>query len=107
VAVDFIRGVNIQTSNFSAEYGRQSGASINVVTKSGQTRFYGTVFENLRNDKLDARSFFAPRKGQLRFNVEFVVPHCDPTVNLYDRIYCLRGDAVEAVWRIAARGMSQ
>lgn len=39
--------------------------------------------------------------------VEFVIPHCDPTVNLYDRIYCLRGDAVEAVWRISARGMSQ
>ncbi|MEK7406411.1 MAG: DSD1 family PLP-dependent enzyme [Acidobacteriota bacterium] len=39
--------------------------------------------------------------------VEFVVPHCDPTVNLYDRIYCLRGDAVEKVWRVSARGMSQ
>jgi D-serine deaminase-like pyridoxal phosphate-dependent protein len=39
--------------------------------------------------------------------VEFEVPHCDPTVNLYDRIFCLRGNAVEAVWKIAARGMSQ
>lgn len=39
--------------------------------------------------------------------LEFVVPHCDPSVNLYDRIYCLRGDQVEAAWRIAARGMSQ
>ena len=39
--------------------------------------------------------------------VEFTVPHCDPTVNLYDRIYCLRGERVEAVWKIAARGMSQ
>ena len=39
--------------------------------------------------------------------VEFEVPHCDPTVNLYDRIYCLRGDAVESVWPVAARGMSQ
>ncbi len=39
--------------------------------------------------------------------IEFVVPHCDPTVNLYDRIYALRGEQVEAVWRIAARGMSQ
>jgi len=39
--------------------------------------------------------------------VEFVIPHCDPTVNLYDRIYCLRGERVEAVWSIAARGMSQ
>ena len=39
--------------------------------------------------------------------LEFIVPHCDPSVNLYDRIYCLRGDHVEAVWPIAARGMSQ
>lgn len=38
---------------------------------------------------------------------EFIAPHCDPTVNLYDRIYCTRGAGVEAVWRIAARGMSQ
>lgn len=38
---------------------------------------------------------------------EFVIPHCDPSVNLYDRLFCLRGDNVEAVWRIAARGMAQ
>jgi len=39
--------------------------------------------------------------------LEFIVPHCDPSVNLYDRIHCVRGDSVEAVWKIAARGMSQ
>lgn len=39
--------------------------------------------------------------------VEFVPPHCDPTVNLYDVIHALRGDTVEGVWRIAARGKSQ
>jgi D-serine deaminase-like pyridoxal phosphate-dependent protein len=33
--------------------------------------------------------------------LEFVVPHCDPTVNLYDRIHCMRGDRVEAVWPIS------
>ena len=38
---------------------------------------------------------------------EFVIPHCDPSVNLYDRLFCLRGDNVEAVWRVAARGMAQ
>jgi D-serine deaminase-like pyridoxal phosphate-dependent protein len=35
--------------------------------------------------------------------LEFIVPHCDPTVNLYDRIYALRGDRVEDVWPILAR----
>jgi 3-hydroxy-D-aspartate aldolase len=39
--------------------------------------------------------------------VEFVPPHCDPTVNLYDAIHALRGDTVEAVWPVAARGKSQ
>jgi D-serine deaminase-like pyridoxal phosphate-dependent protein len=39
--------------------------------------------------------------------MDFVIPHCDPSVNLYDRIWCLRGDSVEAVWPITARGMSQ
>jgi 3-hydroxy-D-aspartate aldolase len=32
--------------------------------------------------------------------LEFIVPHCDPTVNLFDRIYCTRGHTVEAVWPI-------
>ena len=35
-----------------------------------------------------------------------VVPHCDPTVNLYDRYHCVRGDTLEAIWRIEARGKS-
>ena len=39
--------------------------------------------------------------------LEFVPPHCDPTVNLYDQIHALRGNVVEAVWPIAARGKSQ
>ena len=33
--------------------------------------------------------------------LEFFVPHCDPTVNLYDRIHCIRNDRIEAVWGIA------
>lgn len=39
--------------------------------------------------------------------IEFVIPHCDPSVNLYDRMFGVRGDAVEVVWPVAARGMSQ
>ena len=39
--------------------------------------------------------------------IEFIPPHIDPTVNLYDDIYALRGDRVEAIWPIAARGKSQ
>lgn len=39
--------------------------------------------------------------------VEFVIPHCDPTVNLYDRIFAVRRGRVESWWPISARGMSQ
>ena len=41
-----------------------------------------------------------PRLGD---RLEFIVPHCDPTTNLYDRIYACRGDKVEGVWPVAAR----
>lgn len=40
-----------------------------------------------------------PRLGD---RLEFIVPHCDPTVNLYDRIYAVRAGKVEAVWLVAA-----
>ncbi len=68
IGVDFIREVNIKTSNFSAEYGRQSGAAINVMTRSGTNEFHGALFEFLRNDAFDARNFFSPTKAKLRFN---------------------------------------
>jgi 3-hydroxy-D-aspartate aldolase len=45
----------------------------------------------------------APRLGE---RIEFFPPHCDPTFNLYDRVYALRGTTVESVWDIAARGRS-
>ncbi len=38
--------------------------------------------------------------------LEVIVSHCDPVVNLYDQMYAIRGDVVEAVWPITARGMS-
>ncbi len=68
VGVDFVQQVKVQTSGFSAEYGRNSGASINVVTKGGGERFHGSMFETIRNDALDARDYFAPIKPKLRFN---------------------------------------
>jgi hypothetical protein len=49
--------VKIQTSNFSSEYGRSSGAAFNVVTRNGTNQFHGHAIEYFRNDKLDARNF--------------------------------------------------
>jgi hypothetical protein len=68
VGIDFIQEVKIQTSNFSAEYGRTSGASINVVTRSGGNKFHGSAFEFLRNDRLDANNFFNNARGRFTDN---------------------------------------
>ncbi len=68
VGIDFIQEVKIQTSNFSAEYGRNAGAAVNIITRGGGNSYHGSVFEFLRNDKLDARNFFSPVKAKLRFN---------------------------------------
>jgi 3-hydroxy-D-aspartate aldolase len=46
----------------------------------------------------------APRLGD---RIEFFPPHCDPTINLYDQIYAMRGDKVEAVWEVSGRGRGQ
>jgi hypothetical protein len=45
-------------SNFEAEYGRNSGAVVNIVTKSGTNEIHGSVFEFFRNNALDARNYF-------------------------------------------------
>ncbi len=55
--VDAIQEFNLQ-SQFGAEYGRNSGSVVNIVTKSGTNQFHGSVFEFFRNDVLDARNFF-------------------------------------------------
>src|SRR5664279_633881 len=68
VSPDFIEEVKLQTSNFSAEYGRFSGPAFNIMTKSGTNQFHGGVFEFFRNNNLDARNFFAAQKTALRFN---------------------------------------
>lgn len=46
----------------------------------------------------------AQQEVKLGDKIELVVPHCDPNVNLYDRMYCVRGDHVRQVWKIDARG---
>jgi len=68
VGVEFIREVKIQTANFSAEYGRMSGAQVNVTTKTGSNSYHGSLFEYLRNDFFDARNFFSPSVTNLKFN---------------------------------------
>ncbi|HST10618.1 MAG TPA: carboxypeptidase regulatory-like domain-containing protein, partial [Terriglobales bacterium] len=55
--IDAIQEFNLQ-SQFSAEYGRNSGSVVNIVTRSGTNHFHGSAFEFLRNSALDARNYF-------------------------------------------------
>jgi len=55
--IDAIQEFNLQ-SQFPAEYGRNSGSEVNIITKSGGNHLHGSAFEFLRNDALDARNFF-------------------------------------------------
>jgi len=65
---DGLEEFTVQTSNFSAEFGRNMGAVVNAVTKSGTNRLKGSAFEFVRNDAFDARAFFATQKTELRRN---------------------------------------
>ncbi|MBI3683770.1 MAG: TonB-dependent receptor [Acidobacteria bacterium] len=57
-SIDAIHEFKMETHNFSAEFGRGGGAVIQVTTRSGTNELHGTLFEFLRNDKLDANNFF-------------------------------------------------
>src|SRR5438876_2587385 len=66
---DALQEFSVQTSNYSAEYGQNAGAVVNVITRSGANNFHGDVFEFVRNAVFNARGFFAP----------FTLPNGQPT----------------------------
>lgn len=57
--MDALQEVSVVNST-EAEFGRNSGATVNIVTKSGTNNVHGTVYEYFRNNGLDARNFFNP-----------------------------------------------
>ncbi len=63
---DAVQEIRVQTSTFSAEYGNNAGAQVSMVTKAGSNDFHGSVWEFHRNDTLNARSFFQPRRPKQR-----------------------------------------
>jgi Carboxypeptidase regulatory-like domain len=58
--VDGIQEFEISTSTYDASFGRNAGAQVNVISKSGSNRLHGTLYEFHRNAALDARNFFVP-----------------------------------------------
>src|SRR5260370_1555802 len=58
-SVEAVLEFKIQTNLFQAEQGRNPGATINVITKSGSNAYHGSTYQFLRNTELDAKNFFA------------------------------------------------
>jgi Carboxypeptidase regulatory-like domain/TonB dependent receptor len=65
--VDALSEFSLQTQG-AAEYGRNSGAIVNIVLKTGTNDFHGTAYNFLRNDNFDARNFFDGAKNEFRNN---------------------------------------
>ncbi len=63
---DAIQEFKVQTGQYDASYGRDAGANVNVVTKSGTNKFHGSMFEFFRNDALNANEWFRNQNKQPR-----------------------------------------
>ncbi len=61
--VDAIQEFKVQQANFSAEFGNSGGTIVNVVTRSGTNEYHGELFEFLRNNVLNANTFFSNAAG--------------------------------------------
>jgi Carboxypeptidase regulatory-like domain len=65
---DSVEEFRILTNGFDAEYGRNSGSVVNVVTKSGTNQFHGDLYEFHRNRPLNAKGYLDPTKGAFILN---------------------------------------
>ena len=59
-SINTVSEFKVDNSTYSAEYGRNSGAIVNIATRSGSNAYHGELFEFIRNNDLDARNFFNP-----------------------------------------------
>src|SRR5580698_1942767 len=56
---DALQEFSIETNNYSAEYGQNAGGVVNIITKSGTSRYHGDLFEYVRNSDLNAANYFS------------------------------------------------
>jgi hypothetical protein len=62
--IDALEEFKVQTNAYSAEFGRGNGAIVNAVLKSGKNKLHGSLWEFLRNEKLDSKNYFDSRTGR-------------------------------------------
>jgi Predicted amino acid aldolase or racemase len=108
----FVASLFVQASVVSAN--REGFAVVNAGYKSFATE---GGMPRVSSPKLAGASYklmgdehggvdYDPKGGTLKLGeaVEFLVPHCDPTINLYDRYHCVRGDRLVEIWPVDGRG---
>ena len=66
--IDAVAEFRIITHNANAEFGHSAGSTTNIVTRSGSNAFHGAAWEFFRNDKMDARNYFAQQVEPLKQN---------------------------------------
>ena len=80
-SVDAVQEFKVKTSSYTAEFGRSAGMVLNATLKSGTNDVHGSLFEFLRNEKLDANNFFSNAaslsKAPLRRNTNRMKPPMD------------------------------
>jgi len=59
----------VLANNYPAEYGRSGSGVVTMITRAGTNEFHGAAYEWLRNDKVNARTFFSAAKAPLRYNI--------------------------------------
>ncbi|MBV9482686.1 MAG: carboxypeptidase regulatory-like domain-containing protein, partial [Acidobacteria bacterium] len=59
-SIDALQEFNVLTSNYSIQYGTRAGPTVLLISKSGTNQFHGTLYDFLRNTKLNASSYFSP-----------------------------------------------
>ncbi|HEY8551699.1 MAG TPA: TonB-dependent receptor [Vicinamibacterales bacterium] len=67
-STEAIEQFRVETSNYSAEFGRAAGAVVNLQIKSGTNQFHGTGYTYIRDDKLDTKNYFDTEKAPLDYN---------------------------------------
>jgi hypothetical protein len=67
-SINTVQEFKVDNSTYSAEYGRNSGAIVNIATRSGTNELHGEAFEFLRNDSFDATNFFNTKKSPFKRN---------------------------------------
>jgi Carboxypeptidase regulatory-like domain len=66
--IESLQEAQVQTSNFSSEFGRGNGSVVNLTTKSGTNEFHGRVWEYARNAEMNARNFFSTQRAPQIYN---------------------------------------